>query len=224
MNATAQSLSEELGTDLLSQLSVDDQREVDKLNDQVTALTNENKTSLKERIKVFFIECLYILILTLSYLQLEAEKNKLENLLKNNLLRKIERTQADMIEMTGEDRKNKLELARVELDTSNTRIHENNARFRELDDQVEKLNREQRELLNQLEHWKAQEREQQEKINEDSKDLEKMTNKQSLLLKKKDECMRKIRELGSLPSDAFEKYQNLSRYVLLTKYLPCKVY
>ena len=41
-------------------------------------------------------------------------------------------------------------------------------------------------------------------------DLEKMTNKQSLLLKKKDDCMRKIRELGSLPQDAFEKYQNLS--------------
>ncbi len=26
----------------------------------------------------------------------------------------------------------------------------------------------------------------------------------------KDECMKKIRELGSLPSDAFEKYQNLT--------------
>jgi len=25
----------------------------------------------------------------------------------------------------------------------------------------------------------------------------------------KDDCMKKIRELGSLPSDAFEKYQNL---------------
>ena len=25
----------------------------------------------------------------------------------------------------------------------------------------------------------------------------------------KEDCMRKIRELGSLPSDAFEKYQNL---------------
>ena len=52
MNTTAQSLSEELGTDLLSQLSVEDQHEVDKLNDQVTALTNENKQTLKERIKV----------------------------------------------------------------------------------------------------------------------------------------------------------------------------
>ena len=29
-------------------------------------------------------------------------------------------------------------------------------------------------------------------------------------LLQKDDCMKKIRELGSLPSDAFEKYQNLS--------------
>ena len=125
--------------------------------------------------------------------------------------------------------------------------------------------------MRNLEHWKQQEREHQEKINDDAKDLERMTNKQSLLLKKvpcrrsvsvlfvyssvcisvlcwcgadaggdsgftccrpytvdpsfvihamnkrcvcllssqKEDCMKKIRELGSLPSDAFEKYQNL---------------
>ena len=53
MRTTAQSLNEELGTDLLSQLSVDDQREVDKLNDNIHFLTNENRNALKERIKVW---------------------------------------------------------------------------------------------------------------------------------------------------------------------------
>ena len=52
MKTTAQSLNEELGTDLLSQLSVEDQREVDKLNDQIAVLTNENRQALKERIRV----------------------------------------------------------------------------------------------------------------------------------------------------------------------------
>ena len=52
MKTSAQSLQEELGTDLLSQLSVDDQREVDKLNDQIQFLTNENRSALKERVKV----------------------------------------------------------------------------------------------------------------------------------------------------------------------------
>lgn len=52
MKTTAQSLNEELGTDLLSQLSVEDQREVDKLNDQIAVLTNQNRQALKERIRV----------------------------------------------------------------------------------------------------------------------------------------------------------------------------
>lgn len=46
------SLNEELGTDLLSQLSVEDQDEMDKLNDQIKTLTQQNKDSLKERIRV----------------------------------------------------------------------------------------------------------------------------------------------------------------------------
>ena len=37
----------------------------------------------------------------------------------------------------------------------------------------------------------------------------------------KDDCMRKIRELGSLPSDAFEKYQNLSSKQLFKKLEQC---
>jgi structural maintenance of chromosome 3 (chondroitin sulfate proteoglycan 6) len=37
--------------------------------------------------------------------------------------------------------------------------------------------------------------------------MEKLLNARSLLLQKKEECMRKIREIGSLPSEAYEKYQ-----------------
>ena len=44
--------------------------------------------------------------------------------------------------------------------------------------------REHRELLKELEKWKNVEREHQERISEDAKELEKITNKQSLLLKK----------------------------------------
>jgi len=203
MKTSAQSLQEELGTDLLSQLSVDDQREVDKLNDQIQFLTNENRAALKERVK------------------LETDKNRMETLLTNNLLRKRERLTVDLQEISGEERKAKLEMNRAELETINLRINENNSRFKELDTEVDNLNKEHRELLKNLEYWKSQEREHQEHINEDAKELEKMTNKQSLLLKKKDDCMRKIRELGSLPSDAFEKYQNHSVKQLFKKLEQC---
>lgn len=49
---------------------------------------------------------------------------------------------------------------------------------------MEGMTKEQKELQQELEKWKGQERDYQERINEDAKDLEKMTSKQSTLLKK----------------------------------------
>ena len=48
-------------------------------------------------------------------------------------------------------------------------------------------------------------------IEEDAKELEKMASKQTVLQQKIQECTKKIRELGSLPSDAFDKYKNMSQ-------------
>ena len=54
----------------------------------------------------------------------------------------------------------------------------------DLDEEIERYNRQLRELSKNVEHWKGQERDHHEKINDDAKELERMTNKQSLLLKK----------------------------------------
>ena len=53
----------------------------------------------------------------------------------------------------------------------------------------------------------SEERHLQDQIAEDSKAMEHYATKRSLLLKKQEQCMKKIRELGSLPSDTFAKYQ-----------------
>lgn len=62
-------------------------------------------------------------------------------------------------------------------------------------------------LKSELEKVKSKEKEVMERMEEDAKDLEKMASKQNLLHQKIDECTKKIRDLGSLPSDAFDKYQ-----------------
>ncbi|XP_050395923.1 structural maintenance of chromosomes protein 3 [Patella vulgata] len=203
MKGSAISLKEELGTDLMSQLSVDDQREVDYLNDQIKQLNIQNKNAWQERIR------------------LEGDKNKLENLLNNNLMKKRDRIMTDLQEVSVEDRTQRLDTYNAEMQTVDARVAELKKQSKDIDEQVDKLNKEQRELQNNMEYWKGQEREAQEKLNDDAKDLEKMTNKQSLLIKKKDDCMRKIRELGSLPSDAFEKYQDLSVKALFKQLEKC---
>lgn len=80
----------------------------------------------------------------------------------------------------------------------------------DLDSLVDKTEAEIKEHIKSMERWKNIEKEQNDAINHDTKELEKMTNRQGMLLKKKEECMKKIRELGSLPQEAFEKYQTLT--------------
>lgn len=62
-------------------------------------------------------------------------------------------------------------------------------------------------LKAELEKVKSKEKEVMERMEEDAKDLEKMASKQTLLHQKIEDCSKKIRDLGSLPSEAFDKYQ-----------------
>lgn len=66
----------------------------------------------------------------------------------------------------------------------------------------------------ELEKVKSREKEVMERMEEDAKDLEKMASKQTLLHQKIEECSKKIRDLGSLPSEAFDKYQvNINSWI-----------
>lgn len=57
-------------------------------------------------------------------LQLEGEKNKLENLLHNNLMKKRDRILGDMQEVSAEDQNQKLDTFSSELQTVDQRIIE----------------------------------------------------------------------------------------------------
>ncbi|RWS06904.1 structural maintenance of chromosomes protein 3-like protein 2 [Dinothrombium tinctorium] len=203
MESLEESLRSELQQDLLTQLSVTDQQEVDRLNDEIRNLTQKNKEAFSRR------------------MHLEAQKNKLENLLNNNLCRRKDELEAALQEISVEDRKQKLESEQAELKSLSTRIEVVNEQMKKLDANIEEFTKKQKELQTQLEKKKSDERDTIERINEDSKDLEKITSKNSLLGKKIDECMRKIRELGTLPSDAETKYANLSLKQLYKKLQQC---
>lgn len=70
MQTTKESLESELHQDLSSSLSEADQQQVDSLNDDIQRLQKENKDASNARIKF------------------ETEKNELDNLLSNNLIRR----------------------------------------------------------------------------------------------------------------------------------------
>ncbi|GFS26293.1 structural maintenance of chromosomes protein [Elysia marginata] len=203
MKGQADALKEELGTELQSQLSVEDQRQVDYLNDQINRLTQENRQAWQERIK------------------LETEKNKLENVLNNNLTKKRERLQQELREVSLEEQDKRLNGFRSDKSEVEKRMSDLDQQTQEVDSNLDKLNKEQKQLQTQLESWRGKERDIQDKIGEDAKELDKISQKQTVLVKKKEDCMKKIRDLGSLPSDAFEKYQNMSLKQLFKKLESC---
>lgn len=181
MASTKEGLESELHQELMSQLSAHDQREVDTLNDDIRRLNQENKEAFGAR------------------MQLEVKKNKLDNLLTNNLLRRRDELVTALQEISVEDRKQKLQICRTELTEAERRIAKVNGDLGEMDRKVLEAAKGQKGLQRELEVWTQREKEAQEKIEEDSKKSEKWAAKENLLRQKIDECTEKIAGLGALP-------------------------
>ncbi|XP_030767643.1 structural maintenance of chromosomes protein 3-like [Sitophilus oryzae] len=197
MQATREGLESELHQELLSSLSVADQQQVDSLNDDIQRLQRENKEAFSTRMK------------------LEAEKNKLENLLTNNLIRRRDELLHALQEISLEDRKRQLTNCKSEFEEIDKKIDKVNKELSSIEtkikDMTKKLKREQTEF----ESWKAKEKEAQDKIDEDAKHLEKFASKQNLLETKIQESVEKINQLGALPAqDLYGQYVKMSSRAL----------
>ncbi|XP_069467872.1 structural maintenance of chromosomes protein 3 [Ambystoma mexicanum] len=203
MESTRESLKAELGTDLLSQLSLEDQRRVDALNDEIRLLQQENRQLLNERIK------------------LEGTITRVETYLNENLRKRLDQVEQELNELRETEGGTILTATTSELEAINKRIKDTLARSNELDSSIDKTEGELKDHQKSLDRVKNMEKDHMDAINHDTKELEKMTNRQGMLLKKKEECMKKIRELGSLPQEAFEKYQTLTLKQLFRKLEQC---
>ncbi|KAK7571814.1 hypothetical protein V9T40_014286 [Parthenolecanium corni] len=194
MQTTKSGLEAELHQELLSQLCVADQREMDKLNDDIRRLTQENKSAFATRMK------------------LEADKNKLENLLTNNLIRRQDELRQALQEISLEERKRTLDNSRQELINIEKRLDQLNQDFKAMDKKVQEAVKRQKVAQEEVEKWRSQEKEAQEKLDNDAKDLSKVSQKQAVLKQKVDECTNKISELGAIPNpEMISKYMAYSQ-------------
>lgn len=203
MQSALAALQGELGTEMQSQLDSGDQREVEKLTEDIQSLQQQIRSCLAART------------------QLESQKNILENLLTNNLIRRKEELAQEIEELSLVDRRQQLEMQTASFEHVCGSIEHTRSRLEEVEASIDGCTRRLKEIDTSLEKWKAIEKENQEAINEEAKTMEKLAGKRSFLLKKKEESMRKIRELGSLPADAFDKYQNLQLSQLWKKLEKC---
>lgn len=193
MQSTKEGLESELHQELLSQLSVADQSEVDSLNDDIQRLQKENKEAFSMRMK------------------LEAEKNKLENLLQNNLIRRRDEVLHALQEISLEDRKRQLVNCKSELEEIDSKIDRVNKDLSSMETKVKEMTKKLKTEQSDLDNYKKKEKDAQDRIDEDAKHLEKYATKQNLLEQKIAECVEKINLLGALPAeDLYSHYIKMS--------------
>lgn len=92
--------------------------QVDQLNDAIRRLTKENKEAFVKRMK------------------LEAEKNKLENLLTNNLVRRKDELVQALQEISVEDRQRLLDTSKAQLSDIEKRLLKNQTEFKAQNEKV----------------------------------------------------------------------------------------
>merc|ERR1719228_1976048 len=156
MQTTKDGLEAEQNQELLATLSMRDQGEVDQLNDDIRRLKQENKKAFAERMR------------------LEAQKNKLENLLTNNLVRRKDELVQALQEISVEDRHNQLENSVSDLKALEERLEVTKTNMKGLDKNLQDIVKKRKKSQAELEASKLREREVQDKIEEDSKELERM--------------------------------------------------
>ena len=205
------SMGKEVGTELVTSLSGQEQLALRELNQEVTVLRKQLPLCQQKRVA------------------LETKKASIETRLQDNLRKR----QAELhltIGAIGSDSENQggsqasaaSTAAKVErLQTDLAATQEEEVQLQERQKAAEthaKINAEKRAKLTQeIDQLKKEETGRDESLEVTQRKMDALLSKRATLTSKKTTCMAKIRELGSLPADAFDKYADSSSAVLLKK-------
>ncbi|CAE6444092.1 unnamed protein product [Rhizoctonia solani] len=143
--------------------------------------------------------------------ELGTRKNMLEIELSESLKRKRDelRTKIDSLAHVDTD---DLESTGADLAAKTQELEALNDSIVTLQDQTEtehdKLTSEMNKLMAQVEKLQSQQVEDSRGISRQQKSTERYLTKRQVMLTRKDECNTKIRDLGVLPEEAYEKYVN----------------
>eukprot|EP01028_Stygiella_incarcerata_P005070 TRINITY_DN217_c2_g1_i5.p1 TRINITY_DN217_c2_g1~~TRINITY_DN217_c2_g1_i5.p1 ORF type:complete len:1257 (+),score=397.27 TRINITY_DN217_c2_g1_i5:553-3771(+) len=144
-----------------------------------------------------------------SVIDVEANVRSLEEKLENNLLLRLreltEKEQDLVLRQSGTEERQVEE----ELKSLRKAVEELDRRIAEVDESQSKCESAIGQLQDEIENLRAQEARTSKEGLEQTKKLNKLLTRRSHLNQTQDECVKKIREIGTLPSD-FEKYKQLS--------------
>ncbi|KAK5976353.1 putative septum site-determining protein MinC [Trichostrongylus colubriformis] len=203
LRAQLDSYESQIGSEFLSQISKSEQQECERLQREILEKKQKLDQIAKERST------------------LETTKQRLENQLRTNLLRKRDSLTAKISDIAVDEKRHNLQAESAELNSVIQRLNEIVRRIAELDEHLMEYEESAEKLNRELEDVQEQQKDLEAQLADFSKQADIIFTKQSTLQSKREENVKKIRELGSLPTDAFSKYQGMSTKQLDKKLAEC---
>ncbi|KAJ3153289.1 Structural maintenance of chromosomes protein 3 [Geranomyces variabilis] len=152
--------------------------------------------------------------------KLESRKKIAEFQLSQNLLRKktdLSVQLENLSTVSPDSQVNVVGDRQAELDGLTANITRSVERIAEIDEQLEALQNELREAAEELDSARTEHQHANKALETHRQALAKYVSKKTSLLKRKEDCVRSIRELGVLPDDAWERFENVESNKLLKK-------
>ncbi|KAM0824392.1 hypothetical protein ACQ4PT_070229 [Festuca glaucescens] len=185
--------NDEMGTELIDQLTLEERDLLSRLNPEITGL--------KEK----FLSCKN------SRIEIETRKEELETNLSTNLMRRQKELEAIISSADSKTLPVEVESKEQELKQSKRTLDEATTVLKANVDAINNFTKKMEQLKRQRDDLKALEAKLEQTVQDGAKDLEQLMNSRTVHLAKQDECMKKIRDLGSLPADAFEAYKRKNK-------------
>ncbi|KAF1816092.1 putative chromosome segregation protein SudA [Eremomyces bilateralis CBS 781.70] len=192
-----QGFEDELGGDFKSGISAQETQQLQQLGSRIQTL-NPKYTDLNSQV-----------------LQLESRKSAIEAELRENLRLRVEQLQTRDVDSSSDRpgggrneaerlqaRQHDLKRAQKKLAALERQLEDNEAEMEQTKTQLEEGQRERAEKQQGHEELARM-------VERHRKRMDKSSAKKALLVQKKEECDRNIRDLGVLPEEAFDKYERM---------------
>ncbi|KAH0562723.1 hypothetical protein GP486_002616 [Trichoglossum hirsutum] len=189
----------ELSSDFKKALTRDEEQQLERLGSSVQDLRKQYSE------------------LSTTRSELEARKSILEVELRENLHQRLDQLKAQEIESVEVGSASSLKNSQRELKRISASLEEVERKLSDTEGAIDQAAGQLAELEQDKTDKKRQQEEISRSIERHQKKMERSMAKKALLSEKAAECSRNIRDLGVLPEEAFEKYQNTNSNVIVKK-------
>ncbi|KAJ7964829.1 Structural maintenance of chromosomes protein [Quillaja saponaria] len=179
----------EMGTDLIDQLTKDEKTRLSKLNREIKELKDKLISCKTDRIET------------------ETRKAELETNLTTNLMRRKQELEAVISSADADFLHGEVELKRQELSDAKLLVEDATQQLKRVSESLDDRAKQVRKIKDEKNKLKTLEDNYERTLQDEAKELEQLISKRNIFVAKQEEYSKKIRELGPLSSDAFDTYK-----------------